>query len=132
MSVSDLLAAGRAAAEVLMVDRCTVRRVTGKTTNTSTGEVTPTYAVVMTNQACKVQARGNWGESRDVGEANLVILSIEVHFPVAITSIDTRDEITIDASVHDPDLVGRVFRVRDIHHKSFATARRLMCQEVTG
>lgn len=115
-----------------MVDECTVRRVTGETTHPDTGAVTPTYAVILTGQKCKVQTRGNWGEPRDVGEAALVVLSVEVHFPIAVTGVQVRDEITIDASVHDPDLVGRVLRVKDLHHKSFATARRVMCQEVTG
>ena len=115
-----------------MADECTVRRVTGDTTHPDTGVVTPTYAVILTGQKCKVQTRGNWGESRDVGEAALVVLSIEVHFPITVTGVQVRDEITIDASVHDPDLVGRVLRVKDLHHKSYTTARRFMCQEVTG
>lgn len=115
-----------------MVDSCTVRRRTGETTHPTTGAVTPVYAVVLTGQKCKVQTRGNWGESRDIGEAALVILSLEVHFPVAVTGIEVRDEITINASVHDPDLVGRVLRIKDLHHKSYATARRVMCEEVTG
>jgi len=115
-----------------MVDACTVRRVTGEATHPTTGAVTPTYSVILAGQKCKVQTRGNWGESRDVGEAALVILSIEVHFPITVVALQTRDEITIDASVHDPNLVGRVLRVKDLHHKSYATARRVMCQEVTG
>lgn len=115
-----------------MVDECTVRRQTGVTTHPTTGVDTPTYAVVLTGQKCKVQTRGNWGESREIGEAALVILSIEVHFPIAVTDLQVRDEVTIDASVHDPDLVGRVLRIKDLHHKSYATARRVMCQEVTG
>lgn len=132
MTAAEALAAGRVAAEELMVDECTVRRRTGETTDPLTGEVAPTYAVILTGQKCKVQTRGNWGESRDVGEAARVILSLEVHFPITVVALEVRDEITIDAAVHDPDLVGRVLRVKDLHHKSFATARRVMCQEVTG
>lgn len=115
-----------------MVDACTVRRRTGETTDLSTGAVTPTYDVILAGQSCKVQTRGNWGESREVGEAALVVLSIEVHFPIAVVALETRDEITVDVAVYDPDLIGRVFRVKDLHHKSYATARRVMCQEVTG
>lgn len=115
-----------------MVDSCTVRRRTGETTDLDTGAVTPVYTTVYTGQACRVQTRGYWGEARDVGEAARVILAFEVQFPIAVTDLQTRDEITIDACVNDPDLVGRVLRLKDLAHKSHATSRRVLCQEVTG
>jgi len=132
MTIQSALEAGRRMAESIMVDSCTVRRRTGTTTNPTTGAVTPVYTVVRAGQACRVQTRGNWGEARDVGEAALVVLALEVQFPVSFTDLQTRDEITIDACVNDPDLVGRVLRVKDLHHKSHATSRRVLCQEVTG
>lgn len=132
MSAQSAMEAGRRMAESLMVDSCTVRRRTGTTTDPNTGEVTPTYTVIRTGQKCKVQTRGYWGEARDVGEAAVVILSLEIQFPTSVTDLVTRDEITIDSSQNDPTLVGRVFRLKDLSHKSFATARRVMCQEVTG
>lgn len=115
-----------------MVDSCTIRRRTGTTTDLSTGEVTPTYSTLYTTQKCRVQSSGNWGEARDVGEAALVLLMLQVQLPIAVVGLEKGDEITIDASVHDPDLVGRVVRIRDLHHKSHATSRRVMCTEVTG
>ncbi len=42
------------------------------------------------------------------------------------------DEIEITASVHDADLLGRVFRIHDLAHKTHATARRVQCVERTG
>lgn len=115
-----------------MVDSCTIRRRTGTTTDTTTGAVTPTFSTLYTGQKCRVQSSGNWGEARDVGEAALVLLTLQVQLPVAVTGLEKGDEITIDTSVHDPDLVGRVVRIRDLHHKSHATSRRVMCTEVTG
>jgi uncharacterized protein (DUF2237 family) len=131
VSIEGALARGRAAAEAIMVDSCTIRRRTGTTTDLSTGEVTPTYSVLYTGK-CRVQSSGNWGEARDVGEAALVLLTLQVQLPIAVVGLEKGDEITIDASVHDPDLVGRVVRIRDLHHKSHATSRRVMCTEVTG
>ena len=32
----------------------------------------------------------------------------------------------------DADLIGRLFRVRDLAHKTHATARRVQCEEVTS
>jgi hypothetical protein len=132
MNASDLLAQGRAAAEALMVDSCTIRRRTGDTTNLTTGAVTPTYSVLYAAQKCRVQTNGGWGEPRDIGEAALVLLTLQVQLPIAVTGLRKGDEITIDTSVHDPDLVGRVVRIKDLHHKSHATSRRVMCTEVTG
>ena len=132
MSALDLIAKGRAAAEAIMLDTCTIRRRTGETTDPDTGEVTPVYTTIMTGQKCKVQTRGYWGEPRDIGEAAKVVLAFEVHLPVSVTGLVTRDEITIDTATSDPELVGRTFRIKDLAHKSLATARRFLCQEVTG
>jgi hypothetical protein len=132
MSALDLIAKGRVAAEAIMLDTCTIRRRTGETTDLDTGEVTPVYTTILTGQKCKVQTRGAWGEPRDIGEAAKVILAFEIHLPVSVTGLNTRDEITIDTATSDPELVGRTFRIKDLAYKSLATARRFLCQEVTG
>lgn len=131
MSRATILAAGRAAAEEGMVDACTIRRRTGQAEDLDTGVVTPTYATVYSGK-CRIQARGHWGEQRDVGQADVVVLTLEVQLPNSVTGLQVADQITIDASVHDPDLPGRVLAVKDLNHKSHATARRPLCTEVTG
>jgi hypothetical protein len=40
--------------------------------------------------------------------------------------------VTITASVNDPDLVGRVFLIRDLFHKTEPTARRVGVIERTA
>lgn len=115
-----------------MVDSCTIRRRTGTTTNPSTGAVTPTFSTLYTGQKCRVQTRGNWGEAKDIGEAALVLLTVEIQLPVSVTGLDVRDEITIDICVNDAALVGRLFRLKDLNHKSHGTMRRVMGTEVTG
>ncbi|GAB3656481.1 DUF6093 family protein [Glycomyces tarimensis] len=132
MSAALVLARGRAAAERLMVDRCTIRRRTGETTDRTTGAVVPTYSTLYADQKCRVQTRGYWGEARDIGEAALVLLSVEVQLPMAVTGLQVRDEIVLVSSEHDPDLVGILFRLKDLNHKSHATMRRVLCTEVTG
>jgi hypothetical protein len=42
------------------------------------------------------------------------------------------DTVTITAAVLDAQLVGRVFRVVELFHKSFATAQRVRVEEVAG
>jgi hypothetical protein len=127
-----LTARGQAAAEAGMVDACVIRRRSGPTTDPDTGVVTPTYTTVYTGK-CKTQqapAGGNANPSV-VGEAYLLMLRLEVHLPMTVAGLDTDDEITITSS-RDPDLVGRVFLIRELAHKTYATARRVGVQERTS
>ncbi len=132
MSVESVLTAGRRLAERLLVDRCTIRRPSGTTTDPDSGQTVPAYTTLYSNQPVRIQARGNWGERKDVGEAGVVELSVEVQLPITVTGVDVGDEVLMTASQHDPALVGRVFRFRDVVSKSHATARRFMGTEVRG
>lgn len=132
MTAQSAMEAGRRMAESLMVDSCTVRRRTGETTDVNTGAVTPTYSVVLTGQKCRVQSRGYWGEAKDIGEAARVLISLEVQFPITVTDLIVRDEITIDVASFDPELAGVVLRIKDLTQKTHATSRRVLCTEVTG
>lgn len=132
MALDTALARGRAAALARMTDACTVRRRTGETEGPG-GVITPTWADVYTGQ-CRVQVRSDVspGSSSDVAEAALIIKTHEVHLPLSAVGILEGDEIEITAARYDPDLVGRVYRVRTVLTKSAATARRVSAIEVTS
>jgi len=132
MSAASVLARGRAAAERLMVDTCTIRRATGETTGPG-GVVTPTYTVIYSGK-CEVQqsAMGASASPQDAGEAYALMLNLTVKLPMSLTGLRTEDEITIDTSALDPDLPGRVFLIRDLAHKTHATARRVGVVERTS
>lgn len=132
MSAATALARGRAAAEALMVDTCTIQRTTGTATDPHTGEITPTQAVIYSG-ACKVQQPDTQATEQKPGQAELLMVRRELHLPI-VTSDGVRadDEVTIDTSVHDADLVGRLFAVRGEMSKSMSTARRLGVEEVTS
>jgi hypothetical protein len=56
-----------------------------------------------------------------------------VQLPVIGTEgLKVGDRITVTTAVNDPDLVGRIFLVRDLAHASEKTARRVQCLEKTG
>lgn len=133
VAVAALLARGRRAAEALMVDQCAIRRRTGESTDPVSGVVTPTYATIYAGR-CRVQQPGTGAQAREEspGEQYALLLRLEVHVPMSVTGIEADDEVVITASEHDPDLVGRVMIVRDLAHKSHATARRLGVQERTS
>lgn len=132
MSIDMLLASGRAAAEALMQDTCTVRRKTSEVTDLFSGTITPVYTDIYTGK-CRVQQRTQ-GQARpeDAGEAFVLMLQLELQLPMSATGLQVDDLVTITASVHDADLPGRVFYVRDLAHKTHATARRVTIQERTS
>lgn len=129
MSRQSVLARARAAAELGMADTVTIRRTTGVTTVGPT--VTPVQTVVYAGKA-RVQQAAAMGQRTDIGEAELVILRLELQLPVVGSEAVARgDIVTVDSAVNDTALPGRTFEVRDLHHKSEATARRMTCEEVT-
>lgn len=131
MSAASVLARARTAAARLMVDACTVRRVTSSATDQDTGVVTPTYTTVYTG-ACKVQQPAPASGPSVVGEAEVFVGQLQLHIPVTATGPAPDDLVTITACVHDADLVGRAFHLRGPAHKSFASARRFPMVEVSG
>jgi hypothetical protein len=127
------LARGRVAAQALMVDACTITDTTSIITDDLTGQVVRTQAPVYSGP-CKVQTSGSGalGDRTDVGQVALVVLRLELHMPVVGSeNVHRGGLVTITASATDAALVGRTFRVRDLAHKSWLTARRLQIEEVT-
>lgn len=115
-----------------MVDACTVRRITGTSTDQTTGVRTPTYLTLYTGP-CRIQQSLAQAAQHDTGEDYVLLLRLEVQLPtVGTEGVKVNDEITVTAAVNDADLVGRVFLVRDLFHKSEATARRVGVIERTG
>lgn len=126
MSRASVLARGRAIAEASMVDACMIRRVTGTATDQTTGLPVRTYLNPDPYSGkCRVQQSLAQAEQHDSGQDYLLLLRLEVHLPMSSAGLQVNDEVTITASVHDPDLIGRVFLVRDLFHKTEATARRV-------
>lgn len=134
MTAAGATLRGRAAAEGLMVEACTIGRPSqSHTTNNVTGAVTYTSAPLYTGK-CRVQMMtGTRGDNLlQAGERAFSVQSAIISIPITVVGIRVDDVVTITASTLDGDLVGRTYRVEDIIHKTFLTARRLICQEVTG
>jgi hypothetical protein len=131
MTRAAFLGQAQAAAERGMVDACSIRRATGQSTDPSSGVVTPTYTAGYSGK-CRVQAARAEAQQHDSGEDYLLLLRLEVQLPISVTGLEVGDEITITAAGNDPDLVGRVFLVHDLFHKTDPTARRVQVTERTG
>lgn len=117
-----------------MVDVCTIRRrdFAGDVTDPVSGDVTKAY--VSPNPytgRCRVQQTLAQAQQQDAGEDYTLLLRLEIQLPVdASEGLVVGDEVTITASI-DPDLIGRVFLIRDLFHKTHATSRRIQCTERT-
>lgn len=130
MSAASVLARGRTAAEALMVDACMIQEITGESTGAG-GVVTPTYATVYAGK-CRIQQPDAQARQEDAGEAYLLMSRRQLQIPATVTGVRADQVVTITASVHDPDLVGRVFVVRDEFAKTHATSRRVGIEERTS
>lgn len=131
MSAQTAIVRGRRLAEQLMVDTCVVRRAGGTTYDPDTGYPTDASTQLYVGK-CRVQQQAASAGQRDVGEASLLLLRLEVHLPMSVIGVQVDDVVEVTSSVHDPDLPGRRFRVRDLFHKTHATSRRLGVEEVTS
>lgn len=132
MGAVHLTKRGRLAAERLMVDQCEVRApatVGAMDPNTGLRPETP-GAVVYTGK-CKVQTFEAHESTPESGDHLYTVQRTQVHLPATV-EVAVDQIITITASVLDPNLVGRRFRVAAYLHKSFATANRVQVEEVTG
>lgn len=129
MQRAALLARAQAAAQAGMVDTCTIQRRTGETTDENSGVVTPTWDALYSGK-CRVKQSIAQADQHDAGENYVLQMRLEVQLPTSVTGLKVGDEITIVTS-RDPDLPGRVFLVRDLFHKTDASARRVGVTERT-
>lgn len=123
MSRASVLARGRGKAEEGMEDACTIRRRTGDAVGDD-GKVTDTYADVYAGK-CRVQQVTTEPTPADPGEDRQLLVRLVVQLPTSVTGLQAADEVTITTAAHDADLVGRVFLINGLHHKTHATSRRV-------
>src|SRR5690242_10459314 len=115
MIVDDVLSAlpeMRSMAESLMVDACELR---GPDVKGALDLVTRKYpltpgALRYAGKA-KVQTTDTIGNATDAAERAVMKTRFEVHIPMSAPAASVDDVITITASVLDPQLAGRRFRV---------------------
>lgn len=130
MSAATALARGRAAIEALMVDACTIERPAGEST-ASSGVVTPTTGAVYAGK-CRIQVKAETGQGQNSGQAYVIVQRLELQLPITAAELAEGDVVTMTASAHDPQLVGKTYTVRDVVRKTHLTARRATVIEVTS
>lgn len=129
MTADSILIRARAAALALMVDTCTITRLVSTSTNPETGQVTPIYTTIYAG-VCRIQQRSILARAFNVAEAEQYMVRLELHLPMTAVGVNADDITTMNTSLHDADLVGRLFRTRVLGHKTYASARRFELIEV--
>lgn len=133
MSAPSVTRAGQAAAERLMVDTCTVTRVTapGAPINETTGQYPAASTSSVYAGKCQVQYRDGLARGALAGERDQMIARLIVKVPMSASGFQVDDVVTITATGtdSDTDLASRTFRVAELFHKTYATARRLVVEE---
>lgn len=131
MSAVDAVLRGRVAAEAQMRDSCAVHRPGQPVTDPVTGKVTAPLAPIYSGR-CKVQQTISQASNPAAGGHSFTVQGSRVDFPVSVGPLQVSDVVTMTASVLDPQLVGRKFRVVETFHKSGATAQRTRVEEVVA
>jgi hypothetical protein len=130
VTVAALVEAGRAAAEALMVDACTITRAgAAGAFNPITGGYGSSSTSVYVGK-CRVQIRSASVSTPEFGGQAVVVQQVELQVPMSVLGVRPGDTVTVTASQRDPDLVGRVYTVSAPFAKTDATARRLRVEEV--
>jgi len=128
MSMVSVTLRGRAAAERNMLDTATVTS-TSRTIDQTTGAEIVTSTQAYTGR-CKIQSGATQESTPEAGGATITVQRSEVHFPVGAFVPAIGQVVTITAAALDPLMVGLVFRVVALLHKSAGTAYRLAVTEV--
>lgn len=128
------VAASRADAEALMVDACTIAALLPReqwATDQATGVVTPAFAPAKYSGKCQVSDADPSERTPAAGGATYTVQRALVKIPAGACAAAVGDVVTITASLLDPNLAGRQFRVTQRPGKTLAVAYRLAVEEWT-
>jgi len=131
MSAEDAVAEGRRQAEALMFDSCVADRPGPPVTDPDTGAVNPSMARIYEGP-CKIQQTIAQSSNPTAGGHSFTVQSTRWDTPVSAGPFAVNDVVTMTGAVLDPQLVGRVYRVVELFHKSGATAQRVRVEEVSA
>lgn len=130
VAIQEAVTRGQQHAESLMVDSLRLDHPTGKTIRVD-GVSVPEMVTVWSGRG-KVQSQQSYPSQPEVGGGTVTLAIFEVHIPVDATARPLVDDVFVVESSRDPALVGTRLRVRVDPSKTWRTARRFNCEEVTA
>lgn len=129
MSATTALMRGRALAEELMVDTCTITRPGEAFTDPDTGKVIRPSSPVYEGK-CKVQSKNSATAEPEAGGAVFTVVSRQVHIPMNAADVQNGDVVTLTGSSLNAFTSGKQYRVEGFTPDTFDTAARLPVKEI--
>lgn len=128
-------AAVRAAIETTLVDECTITTDTDAETDDTldpvTLELTADAPDALYEGPCSVSTRLQ--ERNDtLADRAIVVRRLRVRLPATAPAVPVGATLTVTASTHAPDLIGRPLTVVDSTHHSLATSHQLTVEDRAG
>lgn len=131
--IVSALAEGRALAEDLMLDLCTVREPpTSSTMDQTTGEIIETPGALVYSGKFKIQDADNMDRESEAGGHQFVTARWRLHFPSSAPPIVEDHRVVCTAAAVTPQNVGRRFRVAAPGVKSLGTSQKVPAEELVG
>jgi len=117
-----------------MLDACTITRVTGPEGELDpvTGLREPAPTATVYSGKCRVQTYEPHETARESGDHVFTEQRYHLHLPIGVGPVKVGDTAEIIAAAADTQLIGRSYRIAALHHKSLATAQRILVDEITG
>lgn len=121
-----------------MRDECRIERPGLPVLDQVTLKLIPGPSTVLYQGKCRVGSSGESGAGealetiKHAGERQIYEVSLVISVPVAVRGVRVDDRVVITSSPLDPEVTGRNFLVQGVTAKSHATARRLVCREMTA
>lgn len=129
MTATSAAVRGRAAAERLMADACTITDGAAEQVYDAGSDSYTTPAGSTRHAgACKIRPRDNADRVVEAAGQTVSLWPYIVSVPMSVTTVELNDVVTVTACQLDPSLVGTVLRVRQVLQGSYVTARRLGCE----
>lgn len=115
-----------------MIDSCVITRVTGEGVyDPETGTRGPAPTVMVYDGKCKLQTYEPHESAVESGDHVYTQQRYHLHLPIGAGPVAVDDTTELTASVADAQIVGRAYRIAGTHHKTFATAQRILVDEIT-
>jgi len=134
VGLTAALESGRALAEQLMTDAVIITAPgEGEPVfDPETGDYSTPEPVTLYEGKCRVQVPNVMETTPEYGGREVTVQTAILSVPVGVEDVPVGATATITAAAFDPDLVGAVYRVTALHHKSQPTARRFRVEETTA
>lgn len=111
-----------------MVESVRIDRVTGTDVGANANTVVTLLEPPVYAGKAKIQTYEPYEQERTVAVSQAVMQRYAVHVPVTVAGVRVGDYVTVTTGGVD----GRVLRVAGTSRKTFQTAQRLLCDEITG